>query len=487
MSDMWNQHLTEKCAVFGMYATGLETARFAYYGLCALQHRGQESSGITTSDGNTFYHHGGGGLVAQVFKEEDLDTLKGHVAIGHNRYSTSGGYDDLHCQPILDRGNSFAFAHNGNLPDFPKLKDFLKDRDIDISGLNDSGMMARAIGCYISDGKSLEDAIVTAWPLFTGVFSAVAMTKDKVVAFRDEHGIRPLSLGSIDGGYVVASETTAFDAIDATLIRDVKPGELITIDKDGVSSRQVVAGDQKLDIFEIVYFARPESVMMGLTIADVRKNFGHQLAKEYPLNVDLVIPVPDSSISAALGYAETSGVRFDMGLIKNRYIHRTFIRPTAALRERDLKLKLNPVKSIINGKRIVLVDDSIVRGSTMRKVVRTLFEAGAAEVHLMISSPPVKYPDFYGINTPSQSDLIAANMTTEQIRDYVGATSLNYLSFDGMISATGLPESKFSCSCFNGVYPISIGSRADEITDPLPKTRIIERPASALTPTSIAA
>lgn len=479
MSD--HQQLTEKCAVFGMYATGLEAARFAYYGLCALQHRGQESSGIVTSNGDRLYSHGGGGLVSQVYTEDNLDSLKGHLAIGHNRYSTSGGFDDLHCQPFVNTTHSFAFAHNGNLPDYPKLKHFLTERNEKIEGLNDSGMMARAIACYMGDGLPLEDAIVAAWPLFTGVFSAVAMTPEKLVAFRDQHGIRPLSLGSINNGYVVASETTAFDAIDATLIRDVQPGELIIVDSDGISSRQVVEGDQKLDIFELVYFARPESVMMGVTVADVRKNFGHELAREYPLDVDLVIPVPDSSISAALGYSEASGVPFDMGLIKNRYIHRTFIRPTAALRERDLKLKLNPVKSIVKGKRIILVDDSIVRGSTMRKVVKSLYESGATEVHLMISSPPVKYPDFYGINTPSQSELIAANMTTDQIRDYVGATSLSYLSYEAMIRATGLPESKFSCSCFNGVYPISIGTRADEITDPLPKSKLIEKPVSALT------
>lgn len=474
-----NQMLTEKCAVFGVYGTGLDAARLSFYGLCALQHRGQESSGIASSDGSTIYRHAENGLVSAVFREADLDRLPGHIAIGHNRYSTSGGTSDHHCQPFIDPAHTFAFAHNGNLPDYHQLKDFLRERGAHTAGLNDSGMMAAAIRCYLDDGLSLEDAIAAAFPLFTGVFSAVAMTPEKLVAFRDTCGIRPLSIGALEDGYAVASETCAFDTIGATLIRDVKPGELITIDKNGLSSRQIAPGTQKLDIFELVYFARPDSIIMGKCVNEIRTNFGYELAMEYPISADVIIPVPDSAVPAALGYAKKSGIPFEMGLIKNRYIHRTFIRPSAELRERDLKMKLNPIIGAIKGRRVILVDDSIVRGTTMRKVVSMLFEAGAKEVHLMISSPPVRYPDFYGINTPSQSELIAAQMTVTETRNYVGATSLNYLSYDGMIRATGMPEKMFSTSCFSGIYPVSIGARADEVTDILPGVPL---PTTPLTP-----
>jgi amidophosphoribosyltransferase len=305
----------------------------------------------------------------------------------------------------------------------------------------------------------MSEAIIKAYPLFTGVFSSVVMNKSQLLAFRDRCGIRPLSIGKLGDGYVVASETCAFDTIGATFVRDIEPGELVVIDKDGLTSYQVEPANQKLDIFEFVYFARPDSQLLGKSVNHVRKNFGREMAKEFGIEADVIIPVPDSAIPAAIGYSEASGIPFEMGLIKNRYIHRTFIRPTAALRERDLKMKLNPIVECIKGKRVILVDDSIVRGSTMRKVVTMLFEAGASEVHLAISSPPVLYPDFYGINTPDQDELISARMSEAEICKYVQATSLNFLSFDGMIEATELPLSKFSCSCFDGNYPIPIGNR----------------------------
>jgi len=322
-----------------------------------------------------------------------------------------------------------------------------------------------AISCYMDDGLNLVEAIKQAWPLFTGAFSIVAMDATTLVAFRDQRGIRPLSIGTIDGGYAVASETCAFDTIGAEYLRDVEPGELVAIDDKGITSHLVMKGKLNLDIFELVYFARPDSQLLGKRIDGIRKNFGRQMAREFPIKADVIVPVPDSGIPAALGYSQTSGIPFEMGLIKNRYIHRTFIRPTVALRERDLKMKLNPVIETLKGQRVVLVDDSIVRGTTMRHLVSMVFEAGAKEVHLLISSPPVRYPDFYGINTPKQSELLAAHMTEDEMRDYVGATSLCFLSYDGMLEATGLPTDSFSTSCFNGVYPISIGKRAEEIME----------------------
>lgn len=430
----------------------------------ALQHRGQESSGIVSSDGKQLFGHTGAGLVATVYREEDLEQLPGSMAIGHNRYSTSGGSDNRYNQPFLDYDRQFAFAHNGNLPDTSKIEVFLNKRGVKLDGLNDSAMMSAAIGCYIDDGLPLAKAVKKAYPLFTGVFSAVAMDQTTLVAFRDRCGIRPLSIASLGKGYVVASETCAFDTIGATFLRDVRPGELVVVNNDGFTSHQIVRGQQKLDIFELVYFARPDSLLLGKRVSDVRKNFGIQMAKEFPIDADIVMPVPDSGIPAALGYSQAAGLRFENGLIKNRYIHRTFIRPTAQLRERDLKMKLNPVIETVQGQRVILVDDSIVRGSTMRQVVTMLYEAGAKEVHLLITSPPVRYPDFYGINTPQQSELIATQMNNEELCEYTGATSLNFLSYKGMITATGLAASKFSTSCFNGIYPIPIGKRAKEIS-----------------------
>ncbi len=468
----------EKCAVFGVIGhkvaansrksdkqTGLEAARLAFYGLWALQHRGQESSGIASSDGTDLHVHTAQGLVATVYREEDLEQLPGHLAIGHNRYSTSGGADNCYNQPFVDYQRGFAFAHNGNLPDISKLQHFLNQRGVKLDKLNDSSMMSAAIGCYIDDGLDLVEAIKQAYPLFTGVFSSVAMDAKRIIGFRDKCGVRPLSIGTLpDGGYALASETCAFDTIGATFLRDVAPGELVAIDENGLTSHQVVPGDLKLDIFEMVYFARPDSMLLGKRVDGVRKNLGREMAREFPIDADVIVPVPDSGMPAALGYAQASGLPFEIALIKNRYIHRTFIRPTSQLRERDVKMKLNPVTETLKGQRVVLVDDSIVRGTTMRHLVSMMFEAGAREVHLMITCPPVRYPDFYGINTPKQTDLLAAYMTKAEMNDYVGATSLCFLSFDGMIKATGRPASDFTTSCFTGEYPISIGDRANEIT-----------------------
>lgn len=466
----FGQELKEKCAVFGVIGPAetkkepFDSARLTYYGLWALQHRGQESSGIATSDGKSIHVHAGEGLVATVYREDDLARLPGNIAIGHNRYSTSGGADECFNQPYVDEAHGVALAHNGNLPDISALEIFLGERDIDYSAMNDSAMMLAAICTYMDDDLTVEKAIERAYPLFTGVFSVTAMTKDKLIAFRDKRGVRPLAFGKLpDGGYAFASETCALDTIGAKLEREVKPGEMIVIHDDEVECTQIVEGKQQLDIFEMVYFARPDSILLGKRVDTVRQKFGRKLAEEMPIDADIVVPVPDSGIPAAIGFSQKSGIKFEMALIKNRYIHRTFIRPTASLRERDLRMKLNPVIDTIKGMRVVLVDDSIVRGSTMRHLVSMVFEAGAKEVHLLITSPPVLYPDFYGINTPSQSELIAAHMTVSEMNEHIGATSLHFLSYDGMIEATGLPESTFTASCFSGDYPISIGSRAIEI------------------------
>lgn len=481
--------LKEKCAVFGIIGqkfgdhTGLEAARLTFYGLWALQHRGQESSGIVSSDGKNLHRHAAPGLVATVYREEDLEQLPGHLAIGHNRYSTSGGTDECYDQPFMERKHNIALAHNGTLPDTTKIEAFLKERGVNLDKLNDSSMMSAALSCYMDDGLSLVESVKEAWPLFTGAFSIVAMDTNTLVAFRDECGIRPLSIATIDGGHVVASETCAFDTIGAKFLRDVEPGELVVINDEGLTSHQVVKSRLNLDIFEFVYFARPDSMLLGKRVDGVRKSFGRQMVKEFPIEADVIVPVPDSAIPAALGYSQASGIPFEMGLIKNRYIHRTFIRPTTQLRERDLKMKLNPVIETLKDQRVVLVDDSIVRGTTMRHLVSMVFEAGAKEVHLLITSPPVRYPDFYGINTPRQTELLAAYMTKDEMRDYVGATSLCFLSYDGMLEATGLPKESFSTSQFDGVYPISIGKRADKILELKPGQTL---PKEAHTPTKLA-
>jgi amidophosphoribosyltransferase len=452
--------LREKCGIFGAFVTSRYAQRLTYYGLFALQHRGQESSGIATVVDGKLKQVGGVGLVAHVYDADDLAGLKSNKAIGHNRYTTSGGDNAAEIQPFVYENEGFALAHNGNLPSTHALEVFLSSHDVSWADLNDSQMMAAAIAYYRRSGQNLAEAIESAWPLFTGAFACVALDADRLVAFRDECGIRPLSLGSVADGFVVASETCAFDTVGAAFLRDVKPGELLSISTDGLSSKQIVKPRPALDIFEYVYFARPDSIVMGRNVNEVRRHMGRALAREYPIKADIVIPVPDSAIPMALGYSQASGVRFDHGFIKNRYIHRTFIRPTQEMRERDVRVKLNPVPDVIMGQNVIVIDDSIVRGTTTAQIVAMLYGAGARSVHVLISSPPVKYPDFYGINTPDPTELIAARMSVEEIREHIGAETLGYLSYDATVQATGWPKSKLSTSCFNGVYPIDIGDRA---------------------------
>ena len=452
----------EKCGVFGVYGHGHDVARETFFGLFALQHRGQESAGIVTSNGYELSAHKEMGLVTQAFREQDIDYLEAHggfMAVGHVRYATSKDSTIDYCQPLTNEG--LVFAHNGNLPITNKLEEFSSDKNIPYVHSNDSGMMSNVLNYYIERGAGIEDAIAESSPLFTGAYSLLMMSKDKLVAFRDQCGIRPLSLGKLNSGYVIASETCAFDTVGATFIRDVEPGEMLVISEDGIKSHQLLEPNPKLDIFEFVYFARPDSMLLGQRVFEVRQRLGMLLAKEAPANADIVVGVPDSGIPMGLGYAKTSGLEFAEGLIKNRYIHRTFIQPEG-MRKQDAELKYNIIPEVVKGKRVVVVDDSIVRGTTQETLVKMFKRAGAKEVHIRIASPPDRYPGLYGIDTPTQHKLIAARMSVEQIKDFTGADSLQFLSYDSLIAATGMSEDYFDTSCFTGIYPIDIGHRARE-------------------------
>ncbi len=459
--------IAEKCGIFGVYGKGFEAARLVHPGLWALQHRGQESSGIASSDGKKIYLHKGMGLVAHVFEEQDLKDLKGYLAIGHNRYSTSGDSALTHAQPILEKisaGKYIALAHNGNLPSVAKLIEFLKSKKLSTQGLNDSEMMAKAIAVYMKEGLNLEQAIKKAYPLFSGVFCLLVMNEKKLVALRDSFGIRPLSIGKLNGGFVIASETCALDTVGAKFLRTVKPGEMVVISEQGFKSIQIEKGQQKLDVFEFVYFARPDSILLGKSVDQVRQNLGIELAKENNIKADVVIPVPDSAIPASIGFSRQSGIPFEMGLIKNRYIHRTFISPEKHTRGNIVQLKLNPVRHALENKKVIVVDDSIVRGTTSKQIIKMIRNAGAKEVHLLVSSPPVKFPDFYGIDTPDQKELIAATKNIPQIAKELGVDSLHYLSYQGLIRAISLDENLLCTALFNGNYPVDIGERKKEIT-----------------------
>jgi amidophosphoribosyltransferase len=458
------KNIGEKCGVFGIYGKGLEASRLAFFGLYALQHRGQESSGIASSDGEKIYSYKNSGLVSQVFNENIMETLKGYIAIGHNRYSTSCGTGVEHAQPILSADNSISLVHNGNLPSTTKLYEFLKSKGVEMPKASDSRMISEAIYSLVKEGLEIEAAVEEIFPSLIGSFSILIMTKNKIIAIRDHCGIRPFSIGKLNGGYVFASETCAFHPIGAEFLRDVKPGEMVVVDEKGLRGKQLVPSNQKLDIFEFVYFARPDSNILGQSVYEVRKRFGIELAKETHLLADVVIPIPDTAIPASIGYSNASGIPMEMGLTKSRYIHRTFIEPEQHIREQGVKLKLAPLKNIIKNKRVVIIDDSIVRGTTSQQIVRMLFETGALEVHFLISSPPVKFPDFYGIDTPQQKNLLAATKSVYEMNAYLGSTSLHFLSYKGMINATGLDESLFCTACFTGDYPIDIGERKKEIT-----------------------
>jgi amidophosphoribosyltransferase len=456
-------HLNEKCAVFGIYNAPKVASRQTYFGLFALQHRGQEQTGIASTDGKKIFSYKRSGLVSQVYTEKVIDKLKGFAAIGHNRYSTSRGTDSCHAQPII-YDNLFAFAHNGNLPSTKALEDFLKNNNISTKDNSDSELMAKAIAFYMKKGLSLSKSIEKAYPLFTGAFSCVALSKKELVAFRDPRGIRPLVAGENGKEIIVASETCGLRTVGAKFLKEVLPGELFIVSKKGIESKILTKEEPKFDIFEFVYFSRHDCLMLGQSVYQVRKNFGRMLYRENPkLKIDVVVPVPETAIPSAIGYSQESGVPFEMALNKNRYIHRTFIEPTQANREQKIKMKLTVLRSIIAGKSVGVIDDSIVRGNTSKQIVKLFFDAGAKEVHFLVCSAPVKFPDFYGIDTPSQDKLISSQKTIEETREFIGATSLSFLSIDGMVKATGLPKERFCLSAFNGEYPLPIFEHEKEI------------------------
>ncbi|MBI2630955.1 amidophosphoribosyltransferase [Candidatus Nomurabacteria bacterium] len=468
-----NELRGEKCGIVGVYGKGLPVSKLAFFALFALQHRGQEASGITSSDGKKFQIHKGAGLVSQVYTKRDISSLKGHIAIGHNRYSTSRGGSFAHAQPTLNRSHTLSLAHNGNLPSVKAITKFLRDNGALNKHRNDSELIGDAIDFKMERGKTLPEAVEAIYPFITGSFSIVMMDRDNLVAVRDSYGMRPLSLGKVKiknkTGYIIASETCALDTIEAKFLRHIRPGEMVVISDEGLWSKQLAEPTPKHDVFEYVYFARPDSVLDGKLVYDVRKNFGRELAKENKLKVDYIVPVPDTALPVALGFSETSGIPVEMALVKNRYVHRTFIEPDQKSRRNSVALKLIPLKEVLKGKKIAVIDDSIVRGTTSKRLVGTLFKAGAKEVHFLVSSPPVRFPDFYGIDTPKQKELIASNKTIEGIRKFLGATSLSYLSLDGLIESIGLPKNHLSTSFFTGEYPIDLKERQDEVNYDVPK------------------
>ncbi|MBE6063264.1 MAG: amidophosphoribosyltransferase [Clostridium butyricum] len=446
----------DECGVFGVYVNKpVDVASMTYYGLYALQHRGQESAGIAVADGEKIEMHKGLGLITEAFNQEDVSKLKGHIAIGHVRYSTAGGKGIENAQPILttSKVGPVAMAHNGNLVNADVIKELLEDGGQIFHTSSDSEVIA----CLIarSAKKGLAKAVVDAMEAIRGSFALTIMSKDKLIGARDPHGIRPLSLGKIDEGYILTSESCALDAIGAELIRDIEPGEIVVIDEEGVHSYRYSENTQcQTCAFEYIYFARPDSKIDGLEVHTTRVKAGEQLYKEHPIDADLVIAVPDSGIPAAIGYAKASGIPYDIGFIKNRYVGRTFITPSQEIRERAVAVKLNPLKINLQGKSVVLIDDSIVRGTTSKHLVESLRNAGVKEVNFLIASPGVKYPCYFGIDTPYRSELIAANNSVEQIRDMIGADYLGYLSEEGVKKSCN-GKKGLCMGCFNGVYPVA--------------------------------
>lgn len=455
--------LNEKCGIFGIFGEQFDVSRLSFYGLFALQHRGQEATGIAVSDGNRIDCFKDTGLVNQVYSEDIISSMQGFMAIGHVLYTTCKRATAGHIQPITPKNSNIALVHNGNLPSTRALEAFLKSKNINLENMNDSEMMAEAINHYVEQGFELEDAVKKSYPLFTGGFSVLVMNNDSLVAIRDEYGVRPFSIGKLEDGYVFSSESCSFNTISAELLREVMPGEMVVVNKRGIRSEQLSLPKPKIDIFEFVYFARPDSTINGKLVHEVRNRTGLQLADEYPLDVDMVVPVPDTAIPAASSYARKLNIPFEMALIKNRYIQRTFIQPNQRLRKMGVKMKLNTLDPVIQGKRIALIDDSIVRGTTSQQIVQSLYEAGAKEVHFLVCSPPVRFPDFYGVDTPKQDKLIAATKSLSEIREFIGATSMYYLSLDGLISAIGLARKQLCTSCFTGEYPIHLHERDIEV------------------------
>mgnify|MGYP001127873752 CR=1 FL=1 len=464
----------ESCGVFGIYAPGIDIARIIFFALFALQHRGQESAGIAVTDGNEIKMRGNMGLVSQAFTENDLPQLQGYIGIGHNRYSTTGSSRSGNIQPIIAkaRGLAIALAHNGNILNAKPLYDELQERGYNFHTSTDSEVIANLI--LSSPGKSWEERIKRAMRRLQGAYSLTIMAQDKLIGVRDPLGVRPLCLGDIDSGWVIASESCALDHIGARFYRDIEPGEMVVIDRNGIKSFKERSNKKALCIFEYIYFARPDSIIQGKLLYQARQAMGEILAQEYPVDADLVVGVPDSATTAGIGYSNASGIPYCEGLLKNRYVGRTFIEPDQRIRELGVQLKFNPLSRIIAGKRLVVVDDSIVRGTTTPHVVSLLKKAGAAEVHLRICAPPIRYPCFLGVDMATERELIAARKTVPEIRDYLDADSLGYLSLDGLIRAVGLPKDIFCLACFTGDYPIPVQMGMDKLALETPQEELSE-------------
>ena len=470
----------DACGVVGIYAPGEDVARLTYHALYALQHRGQESAGIAVSDGGTIVVYKDLGLVAQVFDESVLTSFKGHLAIGHVRYSTTGASSWANAQPSYKSGpaGQIALAHNGNLVNALELKRSLAEAGGDptperarLASSSDTELVAAhiararmnrlAASDRPDDGAAVssKEAILEVLPRLSGAFSFTMMDETKIFGARDPFGVRPLCIGRLpDGGWVLASETCALDLLGARFIRDVEPGELVMIDENGLTSERFAPTTSAACVFEHVYFARPDSTLMGQNVYASRYRMGQRLAEEAPAKAELVMPLPDSGVPSAQGYAQASGIPYGEGFVKNRYVGRTFIQPTQSMRQQGIRMKLNPLREVIEGKRVVVTDDSIVRGNTTRQIVSMLREAGAREVHVRISSPPIKWPCFYGIDMPDRDELIGARLSVDDICTHIRADSLAYLSLDGMLEATQIPKDTFCTACFSSRYPISIPS-----------------------------
>lgn len=450
--------MSEECGVFGVYNLK-DAPQLIYYGLHALQHRGQESAGIVTSNNKSFYYHRGMGLITEAFGNEELNSLIGSNGIGHVRYSTTGSSTLENAQPLVFKysGGELAIATNGNLVNALQVRHQLERQGAIFQTTSDTEVIAHLIARSMYE--RLEDAVKEALSVVKGAYALLIMTNEKIIAAVDPNGIRPLALGQLNDGYLISSETCAFDEVGATFIRDIEPGEFLVFEDGDVRSEMFSMKTKKATCcFEYIYFARPDSEISGINVHMARKNLGKKLAEESPVAADVVTGVPDSSISAAIGYAEASSIPFELGLIKNRYIGRTFIQPSQELRELGVKMKLSSVRKVVKGKKVVMIDDSIVRGTTSGRIVKLLREAGATEVHVRISSPPVKNPCFYGIDTSSREELIAANKSVEEIKELIGADSLEFLSIDGMLEALSRKSNNHGCclACFGLEYPTDV-------------------------------
>ncbi|WP_375481944.1 amidophosphoribosyltransferase [uncultured Jatrophihabitans sp.] len=449
----------DACGVFGVWAPGEQVAKLTYFGLYALQHRGQEAAGIAVSDGSSLVVYKDLGLVSQVFDEATLATLQGHIAVGHTRYSTTGSTTWENAQPSFrttPAGTGLALGHNGNLVNTADLAAEARAAGIRsaIGATTDSELLTALLAAR--PDVSVEQAAMDVLPKLRGAFSLCFMDEHTLYAARDAQGVRPLVLGRLDRGWVVTSETAALDIVGASFVREVEPGELVTVDADGLRSQHFANADPKGCIFEYIYLARPDTTIAGRSVHSARVEMGRRLARQHPAEADLVIPVPESGTPAAIGYAEESGIPYGVGLVKNSYVGRTFIQPSQTIRQLGIRLKLNPLRDVIRGKRLVVVDDTIVRGNTQRALIRMLREAGAVEVHVRISAPPVKWPCFYGIDFASRAELVANGLDDEGIRRSIGADSLGYVSLENTVAATEQPRSRLCCACFDGNYPIAL-------------------------------